>query len=183
VRAEPYLPSRVGFDALTELHHVEWASLHHAYGVGVVGEDVSGDVARSLALLREDPKTALGEGLWSNVCHQGTVYEASAYALPFIAAVAGGDVPAELRAWLATLVGEIAVGGSYVAPGGSYAGSFGDGVDVLVRETVVRCDEYLASVERADQALAPLIAAVRRVTAEPSDENRQAALAIIDPEQ
>ena len=183
MRVKPYLPTRVGFDALTELDHVSWSTLHHAYGQGVVGEDVSGDVARCLVLLRDDPATALsGEGLWSNVCHQGTVYEASAYALPFIAAVAAGCVPAELRSLLASLLGFIAVGGSYVAPRGSSAGSHGEGVDVLIRETVGRCDEYLASIERADEELALLIAAVRLVTADPSEQNRQAAYDLIDPE-
>jgi hypothetical protein len=183
VRAEPYLPTRTGFDALTELDHVDWTTLEHAYGVGVVTEEgLAGDVARSLALLRDDPETAL-EGLWSNVCHQGTVYEASAYALPFVAAVAAGDVPTELRSWLASLVGEIAVGGSFVAEDGSHAGSYGEGVDTLIRETVVRCDEFLASIERSDPALAPLLAAVRVVNADPSDENREAVLLLLDPDE
>ena len=182
VRPEPYLPVRVGFEALAELDRVDWSSLSHAYGRGVVGEDISGDVARSLALIREDSCRALVDGLWSNVCHQGTVYEATAYALPFIAAIAAGDVPFESRSLLVALLGDIAVGGSHVAPGGSYAGSFGEGVDLLIRDTVRRCEGYLAHIEEAEPAKAPLIAAIRLVTAEPSDDNRQAVLDLIDPE-
>lgn len=180
--ARPHLPTSVGFDALTELDRVDWPSLRHAFGAGVVGDDLHGDVARSLAMLRDDPPTALGEGLWSNICHQGTVYEATAYAVPFVAAVAAGDVPAELRSQLMTLLGEIAVGGSYVAQGGSYAGSFGDGVDLLIRQTMGRCEGYLDAIEHSDSALAPVIAAVRRVSADPSDDNRQAVYDVIDLE-
>ena len=182
MRPEPYLPTRDGFEALTELDRVDWSSLTHAYGTGVVGEEIYGDVARSLALVREDTIRAILEGLWSNVCHQGTVYEASAYALPFIAAIAAGDVPAESRSLLLALLGDIAVGGSHVAPGGSYAGSFGDGVDLLIRETIRRCERYLALIEQVEPAQVPLIAAIRLVTAEPSDDHRQAVLDLIDPE-
>ena len=182
VRLEPYLPTHVGFEALAELDRVEWSSLSHAYGRGVVGGDLFGDVARSLALIREDTRRALVDGLWSNVCHQGTVYEASAYALPFIAATAAGDVPVESRSLLVALLGDIAVGGSHVAPGGSYAGSFGEGVDLLIRDTVRRCEGYLVHIEQAEPAKASLIAAIRLVTAEPSDDHRQAVLDLIDPE-
>jgi hypothetical protein len=179
----PYLPTRVGFGALTELDRVDWSTLHHAYGHGVVGDDLSGDVARSLALLREDPVTALKDGLWSNVCHQGTVYEATAYALPFIAAVAAGDVPDDIRSGLAALLGDIAISGSHVAPGGSYAGSYGKGVDVLLRQTISRCDGYLEAIAQADRTFAPLVAAVRLLTTDPSEENRQVVGSIIDPDE
>jgi hypothetical protein len=179
----PFMPTRLGFDALSELDRVDWSTLHHAYGYGVVGDVLSGDVARSLALLREDPVTALRHGLWSNVCHQGTVYEATAYALPFIAAVAAGDVPDDLRSELAALLGDIAISGSYVAPGGSHAGSYGEGVDVLLRQTMTRCDGYLATLEQVDREFAPLAASIRLVTADPSDENRQAVENIVDPDE
>lgn len=181
MRSEPYLPTRVGLDALGELDRVDWSQLQHAYGQGVVGSELYGDVRRSLALLRDDPTSAINHGLYSNVCHQGTVYEASAYAAPFIAAVAAGDVPSALRSMLVRLFGDIAIGGSFVAPGGSWAGSFGDGVDELVTDTVNRCDGRLGEIERADRGLLPLIAAIRHVIAAPSDESRQAALDLIDP--
>lgn len=179
--ALPYLPTRVGFDALAELDNVDWSTLHHAYGQGVVGTELSGDVARALVLLRDDPVRALNDGLWSNICHQGTVYEATAYALPFIAAIAAGDVSADLRSALSTLLGDIAINGSYVAPGGSHSGSWGEGVDTLIQQTLTRCDPYFDSIEKIDRMSAPLVAAIRRLTAEPSDENRETVDDIIDP--
>jgi hypothetical protein len=177
----PYLPTRVGSDALAELDCVNWSTLHHAYGQGVVGDDVSGDVERALALLRDDPLRALNDGLWSNICHQGTVYEATAYALPFVAAVAAGDVSADVRSALSVLLGEIAISGSYVAPAGSYSGSYGEGVGALIQQTIIRCDAYLDAIEKVDQKSAPLVAAIRKLTADPSDENRDTVDQIIDP--
>ncbi len=85
----PYQPKETGLDALDELDQVDWNRLQHAYGNGVVSLEgsntslgIAGDVARSLATLRDDPSFAIGDGLYSNVCHQGTVYEATAYAVP-----------------------------------------------------------------------------------------------------
>lgn len=177
----PYLPVHVGFDALDELDHVDWSALTSAYGKGVVGDELYGNVQRSLALLRQDSNTALGEGLWSNVCHQGTVYEVTAFALPFLAAVAAGDVPSEVRMGVSTLIGDIAIGGSFVAPDGSHSGSFGDGVDIAIQQTMSRCDGYLAAIENADPRFRPLISAIRALTLDPSDENREALDDVIDP--
>ena len=179
---EPYLPTHAGFNALSELGNVDWSILHHAYGLGA-GDDVSVDVEQSLALLVDEPAVALDEGLYSNVCHQGTVYQASAYALPFIAAVAAGDIATTLRVQLATLIADIAVGGSHVALGGSYDGAYGDGVDVLIRKTMVRCDGYLVEIEQREPTLRSLVEAIRLVTSDPSEENREATLAIIDFEE
>jgi hypothetical protein len=63
----------------------------------------------------------------------------------------------------------------------SYAGAYGAGVDALIRATVVRCDPFLKRIERADADLAQLVAAIREVTANPSDENREAVFQLIDP--
>jgi hypothetical protein len=182
MRQEPYLPARLGFDALAELDSVDWSELDHAYGTGVVGDEIFGDVARSLALVSSDASTAVDMGLYSNVCHQGTVYEASAFAVPFIAAIAAGDIPSDVRSMLLHLVGDIAIGGSFVAPSGSYAGSFGDDVHRLVSESIIRSESYFAAIERVDPALAPLVTAIRRVANDPSDPHREAVLAIIDPD-
>lgn len=70
-----------------------------------------------------DPSPAISDGLCSNICHQGTVLQATAYAVPFIAAVAAGDVPDGIRAPLLALLGDISIGGSYVAPDRSHAGA------------------------------------------------------------
>ena len=62
------------------LHHVPWADLSHAYGVA------TDTPHHLLALLSHDADTrgqALGE-LWASICHQGSVYEASCAAVPFL---------------------------------------------------------------------------------------------------
>ncbi len=178
---EPHLPTALGLDALAELDEVDWSSLTHAYGEGRLGSELAGDVAGSLALIAHDVRTAVNEGLYSNVCHQGTVYEASAYALPFLGAVAAGDVPSATRAQLVTLFADIAVGGSHVTVSGSNSGAFGAGVDQLIRTTIARCDGFLGLIAEADSTWGPLIAAIRRLTANPSAENRDAVLQLIDP--
>lgn len=65
---------------LEGLDSVDWASLRHAYGEAT-------NVPRLLrSLLSTDPRVrqeALDE-LFSNICHQGTVYPASAAAVPFL---------------------------------------------------------------------------------------------------
>ena len=175
------MPRSTGLEALSELDEVEWSSLTHAYGEGRVGIELAGDVAGSLALIADDVETALVEGLYSSVCHQGTVYEASAYALPFVGAVAAGDVSTATRVPLLGLFADIAAGGSHVALNGSYAGAFGAGVDALIRATVVRCNPFLALIEQADADLARIVAAIREVTVNPSDENREAVFQLIDP--
>lgn len=182
MKPPPYLPTVHGLDALEELDRVDWSTLQHAYGLGIAGNDLSGDVSRGLAMLANDWKTAFDDGLWSSLCHQGTVYEASAYALPFLAAVAAGPVTSELRQYLVSFIGDIVIGGSYVAPSGSSAGSWGQNVDTLIQQTTASCDAYFSSIVVADESYASLIDALRRLTKEPSGSNRQDVWTIIDPE-
>jgi hypothetical protein len=56
--------------------------------------------------------------------------------VPFVAAVAAGDVPNGIRVPLLALLGDISIGGSYMAPDGSHAGALGDDVDVLVTKSL-----------------------------------------------
>ncbi|MEU3601304.1 HEAT repeat domain-containing protein [Streptomyces sp. NPDC006798] len=86
----------VGIDA------VRWAEAEHAYGAA---EDVPG-LLRALAGDPDEASEALDE-LWGSIVHQGTVYGASAEAVPFLARLAAAGVrPAELLA----LLGAIASG-------------------------------------------------------------------------
>ncbi len=65
---------------LEGLNKVDWASLEHAYGEA---SDVP-ELIRSLASKdKEERKNALWE-LYGNIFHQGTRYEATPYAIPFI---------------------------------------------------------------------------------------------------
>lgn len=181
----PYQPTATGFDALAELDEVDWSQLEHCYGKGAMspgpGWDFStkleGDVARSLAALGTDPSRALN-ALSSNTCHQGTVYQATAYAVPFIAAVAAGDVSEEIRTPLLALLGDIAIGASRVAPNGSHSGAFGEGVAVLVTESLAASVEGVATIR--SPRLVALIHLIRLLLEEPTDARRAAVESAVD---
>ncbi|MEU9606623.1 HEAT repeat domain-containing protein [Streptomyces sp. NPDC048057] len=85
---------------LAELDGVCWGDLEHAYGE-------AGDVPAMLRGLvgdEDEASEALGE-LWGSIVHQGTVYEATAAAVPFLARLAAGGV---CTADLLVLLGAIA---------------------------------------------------------------------------
>jgi hypothetical protein len=63
-----------------DLDSIHWASLTHAYGSAEDVPVLVGDLRSSDAEVR---KEAIDE-LYSNIYHQGTRYEASAYAVPFL---------------------------------------------------------------------------------------------------
>jgi hypothetical protein len=65
---------------LDSLNTVPWDSLRHAYGVA---SDVPGLLRALLSRDGHIRAEAFGE-LFSNIYHQGTVYEATAYAVPFL---------------------------------------------------------------------------------------------------
>lgn len=172
-----YQPNGTGFDALDELDQVDWSRLEHCYGKGVVSLGVAGDaplaiagdVSRSLAALRAEPSLAISDGLYSNICHQGTVYQ-TAYAVPFIAAVAAGEVPDGIRVLLLALLGDISIGGSYIAPDGSHAGALGDHVDVLVTESLATSMERLSTIRTP--RLVALIQAIESLLVQSTDARR-----------
>jgi hypothetical protein len=65
---------------LRGLNDVPWAQLQHAYGSAV---DVPNQI-RALVAEDADARNAAFEALFSNVWHQGTVYEATIHTLPFL---------------------------------------------------------------------------------------------------
>ncbi len=95
---------------LEGLDQVDWKRLSHAYGSA---EDVP-DLLRALmspdSAVRE---AAIGE-LHGNIYHQGTVYEATAYAAPFLLELLEAPEVAG-KAELLFLVHSIATGSSYLA--------------------------------------------------------------------
>lgn len=172
-----YQPTGTGFDALNELGQVDWSRLKHAYGIGVVALGLDGDVSRSLAALRTDHFPAM-HALYSNICHQGTVYQATAHAVPFIAAVAAGDVPYVTRIQLLALLGDISIGGSYMAPHGSLTGALGQDVDVLITESLATSMGRLATIRTPK--LVALIQAIQELLDESTDARRAAVESAID---
>jgi hypothetical protein len=142
--------------------------LSHAYGRGVTGGGIHDDVARSLRELAQDPEEALAGGLYSNICHQGTVYEATAYAVPFLAAIAAGGAESSLRRELAHLLGHIALAASFTTDDGSRAGAYGEAVSELIRGALTRCDAHLRVVGASTPELTELVSAIAAAAADPS---------------
>lgn len=71
-------------DLLAGLDDIDWAALGHAYGGA---EDVPGELR---AACEEDEKARdrAFDRLFNSICHQGTRYSASPYAVPFLARIA-----------------------------------------------------------------------------------------------
>jgi hypothetical protein len=135
---------------LEGLDSVNWKDLGHAYGAA---EDVP-DLIRALASdepqVREDARTHL----WCNVIHQGTVYSATAYAVPFflelLAAPAVKDKPPLLE-----LVTSIAGGSSYLDVHNDLFDAIpAYTVKVPQHELDARLKQELGWVEAARQAVA-----------------------------
>jgi HEAT repeats len=90
------------------LDDIPWSSLHHAYGTA---EDVPGQI-RALATSGEEQKQALSD-LFGNIWHQGTVYEASSYAVPFLVELVANPKISR-RDEMLGLIGALADGNSYL---------------------------------------------------------------------
>src|SRR5688572_1234691 len=83
---------------------VDWAALTHAYGPA---DDVP-DLLRDLAGGSSKALTELYGAIW----HQGTVYEATAHAVPFLIRIL--DEPAAAPVGVLGLLASIASGASYM---------------------------------------------------------------------
>lgn len=144
MRQPLHWPTTVGFSALSELARVAWRDLAFAYDY----RDQPGltyDIEATLRALADVYWDDALDEAYSNITHQGTVYEATAYAVPFIAALAAGpEITPRLRLSLLALLAEIALGASFDAKDGGHAGSFGEGVGELIREALVQITRYLA---------------------------------------
>jgi hypothetical protein len=92
---------------LDGLDAVPWHELHHAYGTA---DDVPGFL-RDLAAGSEPIRQRAIDALFGSLDHQGTVYEASAFAVPFLADIAGEPtIPLRWRLWALVLLAGIADG-------------------------------------------------------------------------
>ncbi|CAL9324409.1 HEAT repeat domain-containing protein [Streptomyces sp. SudanB182_2057] len=85
---------------LAGLDDVDWAALSHAYGSA---EDVPGRI-RALCGADDQARQEAFQSLFSSIFHQGSRYQASAHAVPFLAriAVAGPPAARENTMWLLT---------------------------------------------------------------------------------
>lgn len=167
-----YFPEATGFEALEELDAVAWDRLAHAYGVGVTGDALHDDVAASLTLLEDDPDGAIHDALYANICHQGTVYEATAYAVPFLVAVAAGkDTDLDTTFELLQLLALIAQSSAFATEDGSCAGALGEGVAERIREAFQRSAERLSAATAHSEALEEVAAAILAITSSPDEQS------------
>ncbi|MFI7290903.1 HEAT repeat domain-containing protein [Streptomyces anulatus] len=136
-----------------ELDAEPWASYTHAYGAA---EDVP-DCLRALAG-DDDPAAEEAQSeLYGSILHQGSVYEASAKAVPFLARIAAAGIR---TVDVLLLIGGIAEGGTDPSPGpeaepgpaGSEAVRESDEA-ACRRAVVAQLPLLLASVEHEDRAV------------------------------
>jgi hypothetical protein len=118
---------------------VDWSRLSHAYGSA---EELPMLIARRAAPDEATARAASHE-LWGTVWHQGTVYEASAAAVPALAILARDTATVD-RVDLVLLLSSIATGRSYVDVHGL------GGSDQRAREL-----RWVAEAHRAVAAAAP----------------------------
>lgn len=160
-----HVPENVGKAALDDLARVPWSELRHAYGVKI-GPTLEEDVPSTLRALAEDDDELFEDAVsafFSNLCHQGTIYEASAHAVPFLAAlVAGIDLSPLREACFTSMLGSVAWSSTFDAPHDSAAGSWGPGVAGLTRAAFLASAEHL---ERAAERNPGLLEAVREILA------------------
>jgi hypothetical protein len=92
-------------DVLAGLDEIDWAELEHAYGSA---DDVP-DLIRALASTEPDEREHALYALYGNIFHQGSRYEATAYAVPFLARLAS-DPQVPRRDGIVSMLVALAIG-------------------------------------------------------------------------
>ena len=164
-----YVPKQLGVAALDELDAVPWKDLEFAY-MGEDSDSLNHDVKASLLAL-EGTRGDWEDGtyaLFSNIFHQGTVYEATAAAVPFLAAVAAGPAIEEgLRLQLVVMLTEIALSSSMDARGGGSSGAFGEDVAEKIRAALIASAPLYDHIAAASPVTAPAFPAMLLIAKEP----------------
>lgn len=86
-------------DPLSGIDSVPWERLHHAYGPAI---DVPGQL-RDLRSPNEQLRARAYRRLWGNIYHQGTRWQASCHAVPFLVALVADESTPERAAVMALL--------------------------------------------------------------------------------
>ncbi|MFF3671577.1 HEAT repeat domain-containing protein [Microtetraspora malaysiensis] len=92
-------------DVLAGLDELDWAALSHAYGPA---DDVPGLLKALRSESHDERKRAVHE-LYGNIFHQGSRYQATAYAVPFLARLAV-DPATDDRQEIVHLLASVAIG-------------------------------------------------------------------------
>ena len=161
---EVHIPTAAGRAALEELDRVRWDRLTHAYGRGPQGATLDMDVEAALRALGsedDDEREDAYCGLLSNVWHQGTIYEVTAHAVPFLAALAaGGDRPGDDVRRIAYFLGTIGAASCFVAPAPSHAGAMTRAVAESTRAAFGASRAHIENITKRDPSFAKLAAAL-----------------------
>ncbi len=128
---------------LEGLDKIEWDKLTHAYGSA---EDVP-ELIRDLADPDEETREEAQHQLYGNLWHQGTVYQATQYAVPFLVELI--DAPEVLdKDWILDYLSHLAEGHSYLdVHGPLMQESFGQ--DTSTEEFQTELQEELSWVKAA----------------------------------
>lgn len=126
LRLRDDVPASEQHALMAALDAVPWPRLHHAYGPA---DEVPVHLYAA-TVGKAETRAAAWRELWGNVHHQGTVYEATVNAVPFIAAIAGNPVHPD-RVQALSFLRELAVGSGQHGP--------------AVREAVRPLAQYLLS--------------------------------------
>ena len=102
---------------LDGLAEIPWRDLSHAYGSA---EDVPG-LLRAIASGDAETASNAVHELFGNIWHQGTVYEATEYAVPFLARMAAAGLASRDLAQLLGCIAESGDHGRSATPGGAGA--------------------------------------------------------------
>ena len=94
---------------LEGLDAINWHGLDHAYGPA---DDVPG-LLRDLASPDEQTREGAQYELYGDLYHQGTIYEATAFAVPFLLELAANESVPD-RSWLLAYLANLARGTSFI---------------------------------------------------------------------
>jgi tetratricopeptide (TPR) repeat protein len=166
-------------EALQGIDDVDWHSLHHAYGPA---DDVPG-LLRLLASDDSDVRDDTWQSLYSNIWHQGTVYQASAHAVPFLLRLLA-DHRTPDRDSVLDLLQSLATGNSYLAVHHCEEDSVFNWRETLAKKGKdfdVELQRELSYIRAANEAVGEGIALFLELAedAEQDTEMRRAAIATL----
>ncbi len=120
---------------LEGLDEINWSQLHHAYGE-------ASDVPILIHQLLSNKKTATDKAiyeLFGNIYHQHTVYEASAYAVPFLQEILNThEIANSIKMSIACLLASMADG--YDIKDGSYVRKIQETVEIRLLFPYLSCE-------------------------------------------
>jgi hypothetical protein len=172
---EPLLvvPTAIGRAALADLSRVPWGELAHANGRGRAGTALHEDVPAALSMVGDGDRTGAKDGLealFSSLSADGQVFEATAYAVPFLAAlIAHPRLPAKRARGVGVLLGSVAIASSFEAAEIEHeAGSPPPATRTpaeATREALRACEALFHAAGRAHPTLRRLLAGLDQLLA------------------